>query len=115
MPTHLMLRSSFQFADASAKNQAVLTPHFRRQMDVTDPTSGADAQALCNDLADKWAFLAGPRGTPYTVYAYNHPGAQPRFPPALTRRNTAAARKVPSVPPELAVCLSFFSGENRPS
>jgi hypothetical protein len=115
MPTHLMLRSSFQFADTSAKNQAVITPHFRRQLDIGDPTSGADAQALCNDLADKWAFLAGLGGTPYTVTAYNDQGAKPRFPLAITRRNTNAAPKVPAVPPELAVCLSFYSGENRPS
>jgi hypothetical protein len=109
-----MLRSSFQFMDSSPKNQAVITPHFRRQLDITDPTSGTNAQQLCDDLAAQYAFLPGLGGTPFTVTAYNVEGAKPRFPLATTRRNVGAAVKQPAVPPEMAVVLSFYSGENRP-
>jgi hypothetical protein len=89
--------------DTSAKNQAVITPHFRRQLDITDPTSGTNAQSLCDDLASQYAFLPG-----------IVEGAKPRFPLAQTRRNVGSAVKQPAVPPELSVCLSFYSGDNRP-
>jgi hypothetical protein len=114
MPTHLLLRSSFQFMDTSAKNQAVITPHFRRSLDIGDPTSGTNAQQLCDDLASQYAFLPGIGTTPYTVTAYNVEGAKPRFPLAQTRRNVGSAVKQPAIPPELSVCLSFYSGDNRP-
>jgi len=109
-----MLRVAFQFQDASAKNQAVITPHFRRQIDIGDPLSGTDAQQLCTDLAAKMATLPGVAGTPFTVTAYNDQGAKPNYPLAQVKTNTGGAIKQPTTPPEMAVCLSFFSGLNRP-
>jgi hypothetical protein len=109
-----MLRSSFQFMDSSPKNQAVLTPHFRRSLDISDPTSGANAQQLVDDLATQYQFLPGVGTTPFTVTAYNVEGAKPRFPLAIARKNVGSAVKQPAIPPELAVVLSFYSGENRP-
>jgi hypothetical protein len=114
MATHLMLRCEFKFQDDTPKNRAVLTPHFRAQWNWLDPTAGTDALALCTDLADQMAFLPGYGGTPLTVKAYNVEGAAPNYPLASYTKNPTGTIKVPTTPPEVAVCLSFYSEQNRP-
>lgn len=110
MPTHLRLRCSWQYRDADPKNQAVINPCFRRQLDISDPTSDTDAQALCDDLVtalDGWVSTAGR----LTVAAYNVQGARPNYPLA-TKTVRPTGVHIVNGPPELAVCLSFFSGTN---
>jgi hypothetical protein len=113
VPT-LLLRSSFQFHDASPKNQAVITTHFNVSF---DPIAFGDtnATALCNDLADKWGFLAGIGATtPYTVSAYKRGGAKLGLPMARVTRNPTGTPKVLTTPPEMAIVLSYYAGVNAP-
>jgi hypothetical protein len=111
MATHLLLRCAWQFFDQDPKNQWVITPHFRRQLDITDPTSGTDAQALADDLRTALGAWAGSGAL--TVTAYNVQGAKPNYPMAISKPGTITPW-TPSGPPELAVALSFYGGENRP-
>jgi hypothetical protein len=116
MPTHLRIRCSWQYLNADPKNQAVINPCFRRQLDITDPTSGTDAQALTDDLANAlvaWNTAIGGTTTQLTVTAYNIQGAKPNYPLAHTTKN-AAVYATPNCPPELALCLSFFGNANQP-
>jgi hypothetical protein len=113
MPT-LLLRSAFQFHDASAKNQAVVTSHFNVGF---DPIAFGDTNAtqLCSDLADKWGFMAGIGATtPYSVSAYKRGGAKLGLPVAKVQRNPAGTPKVVGVVPEACVCLSYYAGVNAP-
>lgn len=113
MPT-LLLRSSFQYHDATPKNQAVITTHFNVSF---DPLVFGDVNAtqLCSDLADKWGFMAGVGATtPYSVTAYKRGGAKLGFPVAKVSRNPAGTPKVLPVIPEAAVCLSYYSDHNAP-
>lgn len=114
MPAHLLMRCAFKFQDDTPKNRAVITMHFRRQMDILDPLSGTDATALCTDLAVKLSSLPGKGTTPLTVTAYNEEGTAPNYPIGTHTRDVAGAIKVPAVPPELAVVLSYFAVNNRP-
>jgi hypothetical protein len=115
MPTHLRLKCSAQFFDQNPKNQAVINPCFRRQMDIADPLSGTNAQQLVDDMVAYLRLQPGLSSTPLVVSAYNVE-APPKTPPmAIARSNVGGAVKDPGLPPELAVCLSFFSGQNRAS
>lgn len=114
MAAHLLMRCAFKFHDDTPKNRAVITLHFRRQLDLSDPTSGTNALALCTDLADQLGFLPGKGTTPLTVTAYNQEGAAPNYPLATYTKDPLGAIKVPGVPPEVAVVLSYFADQNRP-
>jgi hypothetical protein len=108
----MRMRCSWQILDNDPKNQFVINPCFRRQLDITDPTSGTDAQALCDDLAaalDSWGL-----GTQLTVTAYNIEGAKPNYPMAEKVLHPDTPNTLYNYPPELAVVLSFYSQFNRP-
>jgi hypothetical protein len=103
----------WQYHDTNPKNVAVISPCFRRQLDVTDPTSGVDAQALTDDLANVIDLYTS-RATPFTVKAYNIEGPPPHYPMATTVKRAATTPIEPAYPPELAVVLSFNDGSNVP-
>lgn len=113
MPSHLRMKVAYQFHDGDAKNQAVINPCFRRQVDILDPTSGTDAQALCDDLANAIKAWSG-RTAPLTVSAYNIQGAKPNYPLATTKLDEGGGPIPLSCPPELAICLSFYASVNQP-
>lgn len=116
MPTHLRMRCSWQMLNSDPKNQSVINPCFRRQLDITDPTSGTDAQQLTDDLANAlvaWNTAIGGSVTQLTVTAYNIQGAPPNYPMATTKKNAGTFIN-PGAPPELACCLSFYGALNQP-
>lgn len=114
MPTHLRLRSAFQFRDANPKNAFVVNPCFRRQLDITDPTSGTDAEQLCTDLADAWDLWYGTAPGQLTVKAYDVQGAKPNYPLATVTRRSGVFYPAAACPGQQALCLSFYSGQNVP-
>lgn len=110
MPTHMRLRCSWQYRDADPKNQAVINPVFRRQMNILDPTSGTNAQELVDGLVtalDGWFSTTGR----LTVSAYNLEGAKPNYPMA-TKTVRPTGVHVLNGPGELACCLSFYGANN---
>lgn len=109
----MRFKVAWQYMDTSPKNQAVINPCFRRQLDITDPTSDADAQQLCQDLATAINTF-NPRTTPLKVTAYNIEGPPPHFPMGSYTLNPAATPIDPGMPPELAVVLSYYADQNRP-
>lgn len=113
MPSHLLLRVAWQVHDDDPKNQFVINPTFRRQMDLTDPTSGTDAQALCDDLANAIAGWQYAPTKAVKVTAYNLEGAKPNYPMASKSLNPTAYW-APAIPSQLALCLSFYGTVNQP-
>jgi len=110
------MRCSWQFKDDDPQNQAVINPCFRRQMDLTDPLSGTDAQALCDDLAtglEAWLTAISGAHKQLTVTAYNIEGTPPNRPLAQ-KKVQAGVYGLPVCPPELACCLSFYGTQNIP-
>jgi hypothetical protein len=112
MATTLLLRSAFQYHDATPKNQAVVTTHFSVGF---DPIGFGDVNAtqLCTDLADRWPFLPGLGATtPFTVSAYKRGGAKLGLPVGKVARNPTGTPKNLPVIPEAAVVLSYYAGQN---
>lgn len=107
----MRFKVSWQFKDTSPKNVAVISPCFRRQLDITDPTSGADAQQLCQDLATA-INSAVPRTTPLRITAYNIEGPPPHYPMGAYTLNGASTPIDPGMIPEAAVVLSYYAGQN---
>jgi hypothetical protein len=112
MPTHLMLRCSWQFENTDPKNQAVITPCFRRQLDITDPTSGTDAKQLCDDLLAAISSWSVVTSDALTVTAYNLQGAKPNYPMAQSKGS--AVPNTLTSNPQQALCLSFYGTDNVP-
>jgi len=106
------MRCAWQMLDSDPKNQLVINPCFRVQFNLLEPTFGTDAQQLTDDLAAVLTTWAGTADL--TVRAYNLQGSKPNYPVAEKKLN-AGVFVTPTVPPELAVCLSFYGGQNQPS
>jgi hypothetical protein len=86
----------------------MINPHF------DDSGVGSDPQGLCDDLAEavsQWVVPGG--GYQIKCTAYDAQGSPPVFPQGEATfwpGNAPAATE----PRELALCLSYFSGANRP-
>lgn len=113
MPTHILLRCAWQFEDLDPKNQAVINPTFRRQMDITDPTSGTNFQALVDDLGAALTPWTVPASEKLTIKAYNLEGAAPNYPQATGTYGNGTPTPLQSVP-QNAVALSFYGAQNVP-
>lgn len=113
MPSHLLMRVAWQMKDDDPKNVLCINPCFRRQLDILDPTSGTDALQLCTDLATAIQGWSVPVNRTVTVKAYNLQGAKPNYPLASFTKG-AGGFITGACPPQQAVCLSFFSGQNQP-
>lgn len=113
MPTHLQLRCAFQMVDSNPKNTFVINPCFRRQMDLTDPLSGTDAQQLVDDMASLLDTWYGTTPGQLTVKAYNLQGSKPNYPLA-TKTLRAGQFYTAFGPGQLAICLSFYGTQNIP-
>lgn len=114
MPSHVRLRCTFQFQDATPKNVAVFSPTFRVQWDPGDIFGeSADLDQLCKDLRTALALYPG--GNSYfRVTAYNVEGPPPHYPLAEATSGTKGTFRSVSIPPELAVVLSFYGAQNIP-
>src|SRR3954466_9581777 len=114
MATTLLLRSAFQFHDTSPKNQGGVTTNFSVGFGPVD-IGDVNANQLCSDLCDKWAFMPGIGATtPFSVSAYKRGGAKLGLPVGKATRNPTGTPKVLSIVPEVAVCLSYYAGTNAP-
>lgn len=90
----------------------VITPHFRREFDVSDPVAGTQWQALADDLATG-VHNQLPTYTQIEVKLYDAEAAPPSYPKARAIRNEGTVR-TSLVPRELAVCLSYYADRNVP-
>lgn len=103
----LRLQVSAAGDTAFPRDRFVITPHFATLAGLTD------ADALCNDLAVALAaWCNDPRE--FTVKAYDAQGTVPVNPIGTATVNVGLTPPSQS-PREVACCLSFFSGFNRPS
>ena len=90
------------------RDRIVMTPHFNDHGATTDP------QGLCDDLAAAVsAWMVGPATREVTVTAYDAQGTPPVFPQGHTVVNTGLAPAT-AIMREVALCLSFYSEQNRP-
>jgi hypothetical protein len=113
VPTHIRMRCSWQFKNDDAKNQAVINPCFRHQLDLGSLT-GPDWQTLTDDLGaalSTWNSVV-PKSQ-LTVTAYDIEGAKPNYPKATTVLN-AGSYMANAALPQAALCLSFYAGNNVP-
>ena len=87
-------------------DQIIITPHFNDQGATTDP------QNLCDDLATAMAaYWNVPRQV--EVKAYDAQGTAPVYPAATAIVNEGLFPASAGVR-EVAICLSYYSGQNRP-
>lgn len=113
MPTHILLRCAWQFEDLDPKNQAVINPVFRRQLDITDPTSDANFQQLVDDLGAALTPWTVPATESLTIKAYNIQGAKPNYPKAQRTFGGTSPTPITGLPQQ-ALCLSFYGPQNIP-
>ena len=102
------LQVAYQLDTAFPRDKMVITPHFRTDSTILP----ADVDALCEDLAS--ACQANGMGTgELTLKGNDAQGSVPVVPQATAIRN-AGVVDTSSGPREVALCLSFFSGQNVP-
>lgn len=93
---------------AFVRDKAIITPHFNDQGVGTDP------QQLCDDLSTALVTYFNLQARQVEVTAYDAQGTPPVDPQGYSIRNAALVPAATS-PREIAVCLSFYSGTNRPT
>jgi hypothetical protein len=113
LPAHILMRCAWQFEDLDPKNQAVINPTFRRQLDFLDPTSDADLATLVNDLGVALTGWTVPATESLTIKAYDLQGTKPNYPKYQKVFGGVAPTPLQSVPQQ-AICLSFFGPQNIP-
>lgn len=103
------LQCSFGADTPFPADQVVMTPHFN------DTLPGSDPAGLCDDLAEGLNTWISAFTTPrqIIVKAYDAQGTPPVFPAAEARVNEG---QFPAsvFNREVALCLSFYAGVNRP-
>lgn len=100
------LQCAFSCDTTFPTDQLIMTPHFR------DSGVGTDPDGLCSDLAtalDTWDNAV----RQIRVTAYDAQGTPPVYPQGEHILNLGAAPATTTVR-EVAICLSYFSGVNRP-
>src|SRR4051794_33962224 len=105
----LRAQCAFRMDSGAATDVAIINPHFTG---AGIGVAAGDANQLATDLAAglaAWSVLP----TEVHVTMYNAIGPPPHYPigEAYQRQSTAFATNVPR---ELAVCLSYWAGQNRP-
>jgi hypothetical protein len=101
---HYRAAIAFQCDTDFPRDVVTINPHY----------SGDNPQALGDSL--KAAILAAAGitpGTPFTIKIYDDEKAPPSY-PLYTTSNPGTAH-VNTIPREVALCLSYYSGFNRPS
>lgn len=101
------LQTEISMDSTLPRDVLTMTPHFN------DGGVGSDPQGLCDDLAAGIATWMDSRVAQITVTAYDAQGTVPVFPAGRAQVNPGSA-PVSDYPREVAVCLSFYSGQNRP-
>lgn len=100
------LQTSIGGSTAFVRDRCVITPHFN------DGGIGTDPDGLCEELATACAayFL---QAREIIVTAYDAQGTPPVAPQGQATRNPLS-NPLAGAPREVALCLSFFAGANRP-
>jgi hypothetical protein len=107
MPVYRM-QCTFQLDSAFPRDAVMITPHFNDHGVGTDPTN------LANDLATGLSgWLSPTNSCEIKVKVYDAQGTVPVFPVASVTKNATIVRNT-AFPRELAICLSYYSGNNRP-
>jgi hypothetical protein len=102
------LQTTVWFDSILPRDGLTINPHFDDHGITSDP------EGLCADLAaalDAWASTQA--ANQIQVRAYDAQGTPPVFPQGDVIINATKTRVSP-IPRELALCLSYFSGQNRP-
>jgi hypothetical protein len=99
----------FSLDSTLPRDQLVINPCFLDHGVTSNPSN------LASDLA---TALEGWYGTasvlPITVKLYDIEGSKPVAPAAIATRNSTLAPPSAGCPREIAVCLSFYAGQNVP-
>jgi len=107
MPLYRM-QCSYAADSTLARDYMVNTLWFNDQGVGTDPAN------LCNDLAVIWNTLFGTPAREINVRAYLHnPGTPQDGPPVAVKTLNPGAAPTTGVMREIALCLSFYAGQNR--
>ena len=108
----LRLQCSWKMDSAFPRDAMQINPVFDVGFNVADPSAGADAEALCEDLADALSSWDG-SAAEVTVKAYDVEGTPPVYASGQAVRNVGGIGSS-GMPREIALCLSFYSGHNAP-
>ena len=118
MPTHIRAMVQWQCGSMLPRDIHQITPSFRAQTGF-DPIGGVDWDTLAQDLLDKMSGGTGfifNKTNQCTVKLYEIkdpvPGV-PNRPKSVKTKNPGVATEA-SIPRELALCLSYYGGNNNP-
>ena len=103
------LQCSLGADTAFPRDRWVITPHFSTTTGISD---GA-ADQLCEDLADALQLWDSHAAREITVKAYDAQGTVPVYPVGSAIRDVGMF-PASTAPREVALCLSFYSGQNIP-
>jgi hypothetical protein len=106
---HLKLVVAAQLDTDLPRDRVINVLHFN------DRGISSDEEQLCEDVATlfdtSWYSFTHPK---ITVTSYDQQGTQPIYPNAQFIKNPAAVAQPSTRPREIALCLSFYSGQNIP-
>lgn len=97
-------RASLSFAmdGTLPKDHLTINPHY----------SGSDPEALAQALALNLTAYNATATLPYTIKIYDATKAPPSYP--LATRTQVGTPTASAIPREVAICLSYYAGVNRP-
>lgn len=107
----LRLQCSWKMDTAFPRDVMQINPVFDVGFDIADPLN-EDTNQLCEDLAVGLSAWDG-SAAEITVKAYDCAGTQPVYPSGHFVQNVGGIGSS-GIPRELALCLSFYSGQNVP-
>lgn len=112
MPTHIHAQVSWQVGSALPRDVMTIDPTFRHHAVL--PGDDPNWQNLADDLSNALdAWLPQPTGRQQTVKLYEIGLPEPNRPKAI-KVLKAGQFAEGSVPREIAMCLSFYGGQNTP-
>src|SRR5688500_4821787 len=119
MPTHIRAHIQYQCGAMLPRDIHQITPCFRAQTGF-DPLGGTDWDQLAQDLLDKmnggtgFIFSKATNQTTVKLYEIKDPvPGVPNRPKAVKIKNPGTSQEA-TIPRELALCLSFYGGNNNP-
>lgn len=98
---------ALQLTSILPRDAVIITPHY-------ETSGGTEDQALADGLKTRLVANSDVGATvPFTVRVYNAQGPPPHF-PLGSATNVGTAPPAVAAPRELALCLSYYAGLNRP-
>jgi hypothetical protein len=109
MPRHIIVKTEFQLTSDQPRDRVVLNPTFR-----DNGITPTDFDAIALATATAFSNWIGSTNTKITSKVYDLEEEPPAYPLGTGVANPSATAQDVDLPRELALCLSFYGGQNIP-